>query len=98
MHVDHAPENDSGEHEAPCPHCGDEVDPIALQCATCGEPLDDPTRGICGFCGVATVERCAGCSALVCWECSDGARTGETDVYAGVPWCVDCRAGSGVAG
>jgi len=80
-----------------CPHCGEENDPIALQCDACGEPLDDPTRGICNFCGVATVERCAGCDALICWECSDGARTGATSVRAGVPWCPDCRAGAGIA-
>lgn len=80
-----------------CPRCGDQVDPQAMQCDTCGEPLDDPMRGICGFCGVATAERCGGCGALICWECSEGARTGTTESHPGVPWCVDCRAGSGLA-
>ncbi|MBC7459723.1 MAG: hypothetical protein H7287_00020 [Thermoleophilia bacterium] len=89
--------DDADEDVATCPHCGEENDPIALQCDTCGEPLDDPTRGICNFCGVAAVERCAGCDALICWECSDGARTGATSVRAGVPWCPDCRAGAGIA-
>jgi hypothetical protein len=83
---------DEAEHS--CPHCGDEVDVRDLQCGTCMEPLDDPSRGICGFCGVATAERCAGCSALICWECSDGARTGVSEAFAGVPWCPDCRAGA----
>jgi hypothetical protein len=85
---------DEAEHS--CPHCGDEVDVRDLACSTCGEPLDDPARGICGFCGVATTERCAGCQALVCWECSDGARSGEDALHAGVPWCPDCRPGAGV--
>lgn len=86
------------EQEVLCPHCGDEVDPRDLQCSTCGEPLDDPTRGICGFCGVATDERCAGCGALVCWECSEGrrsmVRSDDEDApidTAGTPWCPDCR-------
>ncbi|MCW2925426.1 MAG: hypothetical protein JWM98_2830 [Thermoleophilia bacterium] len=78
-----------------CPACGEDVAVGDLSCHSCGEALDDPTRGICGFCGVATSERCGGCSALVCWECSDGARTGQDAAFAGTPWCVDCRAGAG---
>ncbi|MCW2955355.1 MAG: hypothetical protein JWO69_224 [Thermoleophilia bacterium] len=85
---------DDADDEVTCPHCGAEVDPRDLACDTCLEPLDDPARGICGFCGVATNERCGGCAALLCWECSDGARTGEDALHAGVPWCVDCRAGA----
>ncbi len=81
--------------ERRCPACDEEVDASALGCPSCGEPLDDPLRGICGFCGVATSERCGGCGALVCWECSDGARTGANEAFAGTPWCVDCRAGAG---
>ena len=92
---DHAPVSADLEDDdaAICPNCGDEVDVRDLQCSTCGEPLDDPTRGICGFCGVATDERCAGCSALVCWECSEGRRTGtdEDGIEPGTPWCPDCR-------
>jgi hypothetical protein len=72
-----------------CPRCGDPIEVDDLQCETCGEPLDDPSRGICGFCGVATSERCSGCSALVCWECSS--RTGVTELTPGAPWCPDCR-------
>ena len=77
-----------------CRRCGETVDSDDLSCSTCGEPLDDAEHGICGFCGVATSERCAGCGALVCWECSDGARTGADELHVGVPWCVDCRAGA----
>lgn len=79
-----------------CPHCGAGVDADDLGCAECGEPLDDPARGICAFCGVATSERCGGCALLICWECSDGARSGTTSVFAGTPFCADCRAGAAV--
>lgn len=80
-----------------CAHCGEDVDPASeLGCPACGEPLDDPARGICAFCGVATAERCAGCQALLCWECSDGARTGASAAFAGTPWCADCRPGAAV--
>lgn len=82
-------EPDDPDDERSCPHCGGEVEASDLACPTCGEPLDDPARGICGFCGVATAERCHGCHALVCWEC--GERTGEDELHAGVPWCPDCR-------
>jgi hypothetical protein len=80
------------EDERTCPHCGEEVEAEDLACSTCGEPLDDPTRGICGFCGVATTERCHGCHALVCWECA--VREGEDELHVGVPWCPDCRPGA----
>lgn len=76
-----------------CPHCGEEdLGEHDLACPTCGDPLDDPARGICGFCGVATTERCTGCHALVCWECSE--REGEDELHVGVPWCSDCRPGA----
>ena len=80
------------DEERSCPNCGELVDTADLACSTCGEPLDDPARGICGFCGVATTERCAGCSALVCWEC--GEREGEDELHVGVPYCPDCRPGA----
>jgi len=89
-------EEDGGAGERTCPHCGADVDAEDLACITCGEPLDDPARGICAFCGVVTSERCGGCVALICWECSDGARTGETATHAGIPWCPDCRAGAAI--
>lgn len=77
-----------------CASCGAALQEDDLACPACDEPVDDPARGICGFCGVATSERCGGCGALLCWECSDGARTGVSEAFAGVPWCPDCRAGA----